>query len=230
MSEPRYCSEYVGGAQDVLLRFLVPALPKNGLDAAAVGRALEPFTGHHMAKSVLETAVLDAQLQLSGESFRGYVGACRGRVPCGVFVGIMDSIPELLDAVEGYVAEGYVRIKLKIEPGSDVEPVRAVRERFGEDLLLQADANAAYTLVDAQQLAKLDTPVVRVTAAVTKRVSIAALICIKPATGLGSSIASTSTTAPPRAGGRASPRPTTQTCWMPHTSNSAVRSSWSGAI
>jgi O-succinylbenzoate synthase len=68
----------------------------------------------------------------------------------------MDSIPELLDAVEGYIAEGYVRIKLKIEPGWDVEPVRAVRERFGDDLLLQVDANAAYTLVDAQQLAKLD--------------------------------------------------------------------------
>ncbi|MGW3833112.1 o-succinylbenzoate synthase [Streptomyces microflavus] len=156
MSEPRYCSEYVDGAQDVLRRILVPALAKDRVDAASVGRALEPFTGHHMAKSVLETAVLDAQLKLSGESFGSYLGAARDRVPCGVSVGIMDSIPELLDAVDGYVSEGYVRIKLKIEPGWDVEPVRAVRERFGDDLLLQVDANAAYTLVDAQQLAKLD--------------------------------------------------------------------------
>ncbi|MGV9689158.1 o-succinylbenzoate synthase [Streptomyces sp. NPDC003444] len=156
MSEPRYCSEYVDGAQDVLRRFLVPALPKAGVDAASVGRALEPFTGHHMAKSVLETAVLDARLKLSGESFGSYLGAARDRVPCGVSVGIMDSMSELLDAVDGYVAEGYVRIKLKIEPGWDVEPVRAVRERFGDDLLLQVDANAAYTLVDAQHLAKLD--------------------------------------------------------------------------
>lgn len=109
-----------------------------------------------MAKSVLEVAVLDAQLQLSGESFGGHLGASRDRVPCGVSVGIMDSIPELLDVAEGYVAEGYVRIKLKIEPGWDVEPVRAVRERFGDSLLLQVDADAACTLVDAQQLAKLD--------------------------------------------------------------------------
>ncbi|MFI8828216.1 o-succinylbenzoate synthase [Streptomyces sp. NPDC053431] len=156
MSAPRYCAEYVDGAQDVLRRFLVPALPKEGVDATTVGRALEPFTGHHMAKSVLETAVLDAQLQLSGESFGSHLGAARDRVPCGVSVGIMDSIPELLDAVDRYVAEGYVRIKLKIEPGWDVAPVRAVRERFGDDLLLQVDANAAYTLVDAQQLARLD--------------------------------------------------------------------------
>ncbi|MFJ9344632.1 o-succinylbenzoate synthase [Streptomyces sp. NPDC101733] len=156
MSEPRYCSEYVDGAQDVLRKFLIPALPKDGVHANTVGRVLHPFTGHHMAKAALETAVLDAQLRASGESFAGHLGASRNRVPCGVSVGIMDSIPELLDAVEGYVEEGYVRIKLKIEPGWDVAPVRAVRERFGNDLLLQVDANAAYTLVDAQHLAKLD--------------------------------------------------------------------------
>jgi O-succinylbenzoate synthase len=68
----------------------------------------------------------------------------------------MDSVPALLDAVAGYLDAGYVRIKLKIEPGWDVEPVRAVRERFGDQLLLQVDANAAYTLADARQLAKLD--------------------------------------------------------------------------
>jgi len=49
-----------------------------------------------------------------------------------------------------------VRIKLKIEPGWDVEAVRAVREKFGDEVLLQVDANTAYTLRDARQLAKLD--------------------------------------------------------------------------
>jgi O-succinylbenzoate synthase len=73
-----------------------------------------------------------------------------------VSVGIMDSVPQLLDAVAGYLDDGYVRIKLKIEPGWDVAPVRAVRERFGDDMLLQVDANAAYTLTDAPHLARLD--------------------------------------------------------------------------
>ena len=68
----------------------------------------------------------------------------------------MDSVAELLDAVGDYLDQGYVRIKLKIEPGWDVEPVRAVRERFGDDVLLQVDANAAYTLRDARHLARLD--------------------------------------------------------------------------
>jgi O-succinylbenzoate synthase len=77
-------------------------------------------------------------------------------VPAGVSVGIMDTIPELLTAVGGYLAEGYVRIKLKIEPGWDIEPVRAVREEYGDDVLLQVDANTAYTLADARHLARLD--------------------------------------------------------------------------
>ncbi|MCX5205154.1 o-succinylbenzoate synthase [Streptomyces sp. NBC_00237] len=155
MSEPRYCSEYVDGAADVLRRFLIPALPE-AADAFAVKRATKPFKGHKMAKAALETAVLDAQLRASGQSFGSYLGADRTRVPCGVSVGIMNSIPELLDSVEGFIGEGYVRIKLKIEPGWDLAPVRAVRERFGDDLLLQVDANAAYTLADARHLAKLD--------------------------------------------------------------------------
>src|SRR5688572_9335736 len=68
----------------------------------------------------------------------------------------MSSIPALLDAVGGYLEAGYLRIKLKIEPGWDVEPVRAVRERFGDDILLQVDANTAYTVGDARHLAGLD--------------------------------------------------------------------------
>ncbi|MDF5758105.1 o-succinylbenzoate synthase [Spongiactinospora sp. TRM90649] len=155
MSEPLYSPEYADGAADVLRRFLIPALPEH-VDARLVGAALEHVKGHQMAKAALEAAVLDASLRASGESFGRFLGAERDRVPCGVSVGIMDSIPRLLDTVEGYLAEGYVRIKLKIEPGRDLAPVRAVRERFGDDVLLQVDANAAYTLADAPRLARLD--------------------------------------------------------------------------
>jgi O-succinylbenzoate synthase len=76
-------------------------------------------------------------------------------VPSGISLGIARSIPELLDAVAAALAEGYRRVKLKIEPGWDVEPTRAVRERFG-DILLQVDANGAYTLADADHLKQLD--------------------------------------------------------------------------
>ena len=58
--------------------------------------------------------------------------------------------------VDGYLDDGYVRIKLKIAPGWDVEPVRAVRAMFGDDVPLQVDANAAYTLLDTPTLRRLD--------------------------------------------------------------------------
>jgi O-succinylbenzoate synthase len=157
MADPLYSSEYVEAAADVLRRYLIPALAaRPPADANAVAPALNRFKGHRMAKAALETAVLDAELRGAGRTFARELGATRDRVPCGVSVGIMDSIPELLDTVGGYLAEGYVRIKLKIEPGWDVAPVRAVRERFGDDLLLQVDANTAYTVGDAPRLAALD--------------------------------------------------------------------------
>ncbi|HWD80312.1 MAG TPA: o-succinylbenzoate synthase [Kribbella sp.] len=157
MTEPLYSSEYVDGAADVLRRFLVPALAAAGpIDANAVATVLAPYRGHRMAKAALEAAVLDAELRAEGRSFARELGAVHDRVPCGVSVGIMDSVPALLDAVGNYLDEGYLRIKLKIEPGWDVEPVRAVRERYGNDVLLQVDANTAYTLADARHLARLD--------------------------------------------------------------------------
>ncbi|MEO9322043.1 o-succinylbenzoate synthase [Nocardioides sp. C4-1] len=157
MADPRYSSEYVEGVVDVLRRFLVPALTAvPSVAATDVAALLAPFRGHRMAKAALETAVLDAELRSQGRSFARELGAVHDRVPCGVSVGIMDSVPALVDAVGGYLDEGYVRIKLKIEPGWDVEPVRAVRETYGDGVLLQVDANTAYTLGDARHLARLD--------------------------------------------------------------------------
>ncbi len=157
MSDPLYSSEYADAAADVLRRFLVPALAAcPALDASSVAPTLSEFKGHRMAKAALEMAVLDAELRAAGRSLARELGATRDRVPCGVSVGIMNSTGELLDAVGGYLDAGYLRIKLKIEPGWDIEPVRAVRERFGDDVLLQVDANTAYTLADARHLARLD--------------------------------------------------------------------------
>jgi len=157
MSEPRYSSEYVDTAVDVLRRFLVPALlGLHNPDVHRAERVLAQFKGHPMSKAALEAALLDAQLRESGTSLGSFLGAVHESVPAGVSVGIMDSVAELLTAVDGYLDQGYLRIKLKIEPGWDFAPVRAVRERYGSELLLQVDANTAYTLADARHLAKLD--------------------------------------------------------------------------
>ncbi|HSS62215.1 MAG TPA: o-succinylbenzoate synthase [Candidatus Limnocylindrales bacterium] len=153
--EPHYSPEYVDGAQDVLIHHLLPRLMDRDIAAADVPELLRPVHGHHMAKAAIEMAVLDAELRSRGESFGHFFGAVRGEVDCGVSVGIHAAIAGLLKTVDGYVQQGYRRIKLKIKPGWDVEPVRAVRERFGE-VPLQVDANTAYSITDADHLAALD--------------------------------------------------------------------------
>jgi O-succinylbenzoate synthase len=157
LAEPLYSPEWTDGAHAVVRQHLLPrllAIPD--VTAAFVGPALAPVRGHPMAKAAVEMAVLDAELQQSGRSLAEHLGAVRDRVPAGVAVGVTDTVEGLLDEVAQRVAEGYRRVKLKIGPGWDVEPVRAVRERFGDGLALQVDANGAYTVADARHLARLD--------------------------------------------------------------------------
>ena len=154
--EPDYSSEYVAAAQHVLVHHLLPPLmERTSLGAVDVAVALRRFHGHRMAKAAIEMAVLDAELKSKRESFAHYFGAVRPAVDSGVSVGIHRTIPELIRTVGGYLDQGYRRVKLKIKPGWDIEPVRAVRERFG-DVPLQVDANTAYSLADASHLAELD--------------------------------------------------------------------------
>ncbi|HEY6875719.1 MAG TPA: o-succinylbenzoate synthase [Candidatus Dormibacteraeota bacterium] len=154
--EPTYSPEYVDGAQHVLQHHLLPRLfAREELRAEDVFGLLRPVHGHQMAKAAIEMALLDAELRARGESFGKYLGVARSEVDCGVSVGIHRTIPELLRTVGDFLDQGYRRIKLKIKPGWDIEPVRAVRERFG-DVPLQVDANTAYTLGDAKHLAELD--------------------------------------------------------------------------
>ena len=154
LSEPLYSAEFVDGAELVIGRHLVPRLWAVEHPGELAG-ALRAVKGHPMAKAAVELAALDAWLRGTGKSLACHLGGVREAVDVGVSVGIAGSLGELVDQVEGYVADGYRRVKLKIEPGWDVAPVRAVRERH-PDLPLQVDANGAYRLEDAAALAALD--------------------------------------------------------------------------
>ncbi len=163
LAEPTYSAEYVAGAQHVTEQHLLPRLTALGsLTAGDVGRVLAPIHGHPMAKGAIEAAVLDAQLRGAGRSFADLLGVATNAdggprtIPSGVSVGIHDRVEDLLSTVQGYLDDGYVRIKLKIEPGSDIEHVAAVRDLIGPATPLQVDANTAYRRTDGQHLARLD--------------------------------------------------------------------------
>jgi O-succinylbenzoate synthase len=157
LPEPTYSEEYVDGAAQVIRAQLAPRLLAAGeVGAADVAGVLGPVVGHRMAKAALEMAVLDADLRAAGRSLADHLGGVRAQVEVGVSVGIHDSVPDLLAEVDRHLADGYRRVKLKIAPGWDVEPVRAVRAHVGDEAVLQVDANGAYTLDDADHLAALD--------------------------------------------------------------------------
>ncbi|WP_151082815.1 o-succinylbenzoate synthase [Nocardioides cynanchi] len=155
--DPLYSHEFNEAVLLVWRDHLVPRLMGRDLGAEEVPALLGPVRGHPMARGALELAVIDAQLRASGESFASYLGAVHARIPCGVSTGIPDddSIDTLVREVDGYVAEGYRRVKLKIQPGWDLEPVRVIRERH-PDIPLQVDANQAYSRRDIEHLSGLD--------------------------------------------------------------------------
>jgi o-succinylbenzoate synthase len=154
--EPGFSEEFNEGAWLVLRDFLVPHLLRAGdVSAENVESLFASVRGHPMAKAALIDAVVDAELRARGASLASFLGGDRDRVACGVSVGIAASTDELRAQVDGYLAEGYQRIKLKIEPGLDVARVSAIRVAH-PDILLSVDANAAYTLEQADVFRALD--------------------------------------------------------------------------
>lgn len=154
--EPGYSEEWNDGAWLVIRDLLAPALFRAGdVTAPELGTTFAFVRGHPMAKATLIDAVLDAELRARRESLAGYLGADKDRVGCGVSLGITATTEELLAQVDEHLDQGYRRIKLKIEPGVDVERVRAVRDAHPE-IALSVDANAAYTLEDVRVFETLD--------------------------------------------------------------------------
>ena len=109
-----------------------------------------------MARGGVEAAVWDLEARMFGKPLYQHIGGgARREIPCGVSIGIQDSVPQLLEKIEKELAAGYQRIKMKIKPGWDVDVIRQVRGRFPQTKLM-ADANSAYTLADAGKLKALD--------------------------------------------------------------------------
>ena len=155
-------SEYVDGAGDVMRRFFLPRWrrrPRSCLrhGAHAVNAVLHKFKGHRMAKARARDGRARRRAAHRGAVLRARARrgprhacppACRSASWTASRSCSTRSAATSTRATSGSSSRS--------SPGWDVEPVRAVRERFGDDVLLQVDANTAYTLRDARHLAKLD--------------------------------------------------------------------------
>ncbi len=155
-SGPWYSYETVVTAWHVIKDFIAPLMSSVGdLEPREYPKVVSRIRGHEMAKAGVEYALWDLKGRLEGRSLKELFGGVRDRVSVGVSVGIKGSIEELIKVVSKYVEEGYGRVKLKIKPGWDVGPVKAVKKEF-PDVPLQVDANASYELSDLPVLKELD--------------------------------------------------------------------------
>jgi O-succinylbenzoate synthase len=143
-ASPEYDGETIDGARLALRDYLLPR--------AFAGAAFDDVRGHHAARAALECAFLDARLRAEGISLATWLGASRRTVSAGVAVGLTDDSDSPLPVLVTYVEAGYRRVKCKIEPGRDVELLRAARAEAGPAVELAADANGSYDLAGAQAL------------------------------------------------------------------------------
>jgi o-succinylbenzoate synthase len=154
--DPFYSYETVETGWHIIRDFIWPMLRGRDLASAAeVWDGLTQIRGHNMAKAGVETAVWDAEAKQKNVPLAKLLGGTREEIACGVSIGIQPSIDALIAKVERELAAGYQRIKIKIKPGQDVEPARALRERFPR-IRLMVDANSAYSPADAPLLKQLD--------------------------------------------------------------------------
>ena len=153
---PRYREETIAGAMDLLQRVFLPlALERDWANPEELAVVLAPYRGNQMAKAMVEMAFWDLWARYLEEPLWKLLGGVRQELPVGVSLGVQKSLEETIATVGRHLEQGYRRIKLKIKPGWDVQVVAAVRQAF-PDAHLTVDANSAYTLAQARNLAALD--------------------------------------------------------------------------
>ncbi|MCL6493177.1 MAG: o-succinylbenzoate synthase [Ignavibacterium sp.] len=155
-STPFYSYETVSTAWHILQDFLIPSIL--GKNISSIDEAIQLYSkvrGHRMAKAGLEAALWDVFAKSKNISLSKMLGGTRNKIDVGVSIGIQNSIQELIKKVEGYLAEGYKRIKIKIAPGNDIRFVQALRKEF-PNILLQVDANSAYELKHIDLFKQMD--------------------------------------------------------------------------
>jgi o-succinylbenzoate synthase len=155
-SSPWYSEETVETNKHIMQQFLIPLLLESPIEHPdEVSKRFESIRRNNMAKSALEGAVWDLYAKRSYKPLYKVLGGRKQQIDVGISIGIQPTASDLVHVVEGFVNEGYKRIKVKIKPGADYEMLKEVRRHF-PDILLMADANSAYTLDDIDTLKKLD--------------------------------------------------------------------------
>jgi len=153
---PGYCYETYKTNWVILEDFIVPALLSAEINSISDYEGLvSHITWHNMAKAGPQLALWDIFGKRENRSLQEMIGGSGEQVKVGVSVGIQDTPTKLLEVVEGYLADGYARIKLKVRPGRDLSEIDVVRQHHPK-VMLQVDGNSVYRLDDLEHLKEFD--------------------------------------------------------------------------
>lgn len=151
-----YIEETIEMSRLIIKNELVPLISQHAFThPSAIHDIFQQVQGNFMAKAALETAVWDLYAKRNKLSLRELFTGTKAELSVGISMGIEPNLKKLMKQAQVYVNQGYQRLKLKIKPGYDVQPLSLLRKEF-PDLLLMADANSAYTLKDLPVFLKLD--------------------------------------------------------------------------
>jgi O-succinylbenzoate synthase len=155
---PWYSYETIETTLYIYKEYLIPKLIKlrNLEHPKEFMEAVEGIRGYRMAKAGIEMTLWDLKAKLMGKPLYKLLGGVRNYIVSGVSIGIIGDEVALLKSISSFLDEGYKRIKIKIKPGWDIYPVKLIRREF-DDVPLQVDANAAYTLDHINIFKELDS-------------------------------------------------------------------------
>lgn len=156
--EPNYSPETIDTAWLAIREWVVPrVLGKQFRDPGEVRPILEhDFRGHNMAKAAVEMGIWALAARASGVPLSKLIGGVREEIEVGISLGIQATPQLLAEKVKRSLDRGYRKVKMKVEPGKDIEFVRVVREAIGPEAHLMVDANNAYAEGDFKTLQELD--------------------------------------------------------------------------
>ena len=153
---PTYKPEWGAGVFLLARDWLAPRLLGQEIaSGAALQDRLSAFKGNPFAKAAFDIAWWHLRSKIEGRPLHALLGATRTEAPVGQDFGVGDDIDALLASVDGAVAEGYARIKLKFRPGWDLPMLRAVRARQPEHPI-HIDCNSGYRLSDLALFREVD--------------------------------------------------------------------------
>ncbi|NMA85592.1 MAG: o-succinylbenzoate synthase [Epulopiscium sp.] len=171
--EPYYSSETISSVKMLYKELLIPRLLGKTIDSIEEMNEVlnEGVRGNAFAKAGIENAYWDLLCQKNNKNMKQMIEykmeqmgvpkefmESKDHIKSGVSIGIPvdGKIETLRQWAQEYIDEGYQRIKIKIRPGWDLEPLAAVREQIG-DFPLWIDANSAYDLEKHKEtLEKMD--------------------------------------------------------------------------